>query len=195
MRALLAAAAAFAWIQLYAPAALAQSADFKAPAIGTRFEWKYNGGVGRPGEIVGVSGRVVTYQDSGGIRHRYGGFQQMESSRGENLRLDISELDKLWPLSVGKSVSVQAQYGQYASQIEIRVVKQEKITIPAGTFDAFEIEADERTIGSGYGYSGTTLSWFVPSVGYALKWDYRQTGGQNAGVHSFGEVSAIHAPK
>ena len=196
MRAWLAAVAAVSWIQLYAPAAVAQSADFKPPAVGTTFEWKYNGGPGRSTQITAVSGHVITSQNGAGIRHVYGGFQPLESSDGTDLRLNVSKLDTLWPLSVGKSVSVEAQYAQYASQIDLKVVAYEKVTVAAGTFDAFVIERDDRNLGSvfGYSYSAVTRSWFAPSVGYAVKWDYQVTGGQRAGTHTFAEVAAIHAP-
>ena len=194
MRGLVAASAALVGIYIFVPNGVqAAPGDFKAPAIGTEFDWNING---QPSsvKIVGVSGRVLTVAAPGSLFHFYGGYLRMEGFSGEDLRLNTSKLDALWPLRVGESASLEAQYGTYANEIEIKVVGQKKVTVPAGTFDAIVLEKDERSLNS-YGYRSVTRDWLVPAIGYTVKYTYNETGGPHAGRAFEGEVTAIHVPK
>lgn len=49
-------------------------------------------------------------------------------------------------------------------EAEVRVVAREKITVPAGTFDAFVVAAHGYAIGAGINTSGQSKRWIVPDL-------------------------------
>lgn len=89
---------------------------------------------------------------------------------GNVLQYDRAAVEALWPLSVGKTVSVDAHRENQVWNVEIKVVRVERITVPAGTFDTFVIEQRER--GTGHNtYRGTTTRWYVPELGTPVKYE------------------------
>ena len=78
------------------------------------------------------------------------------------------DLKSLWPLKVGNTIS-QTVNGTgydgkpYATKVTITVTGYEKVTVPAGTFDAFRI--DERKDGD----TAPRTRWWAPAVAMAVK--------------------------
>ena len=69
-----------------------------------------------------------------------------------------------WPLRIGEKWSSEYTLREYSrgvhlhpSKIEVNVRTYEKVTVPAGTFNALRIQAGEETV------------WYAPSIGWAVK--------------------------
>jgi hypothetical protein len=69
-----------------------------------------------------------------------------------------------WPLRIGEKWSSEYMLRDYSrgvhlhpSKIEVNVRTYEKVTVPAGTFNALRIQAGEETV------------WYAPSIGWAVK--------------------------
>ena len=69
-----------------------------------------------------------------------------------------------WPLRIGEKWSSEYTLRDYSrgvhlnpSKIEVNVRTYEKVTVPAGTFDALRIQAGEETF------------WYAPSIGWIVK--------------------------
>src|SRR4051794_932252 len=81
-----------AWLLSSAPVT-AQTTEWHAPAVGTTFEWRTNGGETMTSRIVAVSDFLVTEESSpGGRRARYFGFMAPEPVNGPPARLDSAQL-------------------------------------------------------------------------------------------------------
>ena len=89
---------------------------------------------------------------------------------GNVLQYDRRAVEGLWPLSVGKTVDVNTNRENQVWQVEFKVLRTERVTIPAGTFDTFVIQQRERGIGSN-SYRGTTTRWYAPSLGLSVKYE------------------------
>src|SRR4030042_7137055 len=69
-----------------------------------------------------------------------------------------------WPLRIGEKWSSEYTLRDYSrgvhlhpSKIEVNVLTYEKVTVPAGTFNALRIQAGEETV------------WYAPSIGWVVK--------------------------
>ena len=85
---------------------------------------------------------------------------------------EATKLHQLWPLAVGKNVSFTYAGGPNSSrQVELKVTRHEPVTVKAGTFDTFVIEARIWSPGQSFiGAFGETVTyWFAPAVGYPVK--------------------------
>jgi hypothetical protein len=80
-----------------------------------------------------------------------------------------SEVEKLWPLQLGKKVSVSMVTQQGGRALSWDVVRAETITVPAGTFATYVIEKRERT--SDDQYEAVERMWYAPHVGYFAKYE------------------------
>jgi hypothetical protein len=84
-----------------------------------------------------------------------------------------AKLKALWPLAVGKEtwfvVDGVSAGGYPASWYETyRVVRRERVSVPAGTFDAYVISWKEQgRLGNDYA-AGHTF-WYAPEVGYFVR--------------------------
>ena len=80
-----------------------------------------------------------------------------------------SEVEKLWPLQVGKKASVSMVTQQGGRALSWDVVRAETITVPAGTFATYVIEKRERT--SDNSYEAVERMWYAPQIGYFAKYE------------------------
>jgi hypothetical protein len=69
--------------------------------------------------------------------------------------------------SVGKRWSARfkvrtLQFGEFATSLDIRIAAKEKVTVPAGTFDCFRIEARGQTIGRNGMLAVNNKVWMCP---------------------------------
>ena len=95
------------------------------------------------------------------------------------VRLHGDELQRLWPLEVGKEVSFVWTEGSESWRFSHKVARRETVTIPAGTFDTFVIEISETGL-NGNSHRSVNRSWYAPKVGYAVKYEYELESGNNA---------------
>jgi hypothetical protein len=82
---------------------------------------------------------------------------------------------KLWPLQVGKSFSDRYDgpgesgfHGIWLHKYSVDAF--EKVTTPAGTFDAFKVTRIEEGTGT---YKSTQIVWYAPSLFAHVKYDFR----------------------
>jgi hypothetical protein len=80
-----------------------------------------------------------------------------------------SEVEKLWPLQVGKRADVSMVTQQGGRALRWEVVRAENITVPAGTFATYVIEKRERT--SDDQYEAVERMWYAPQLGYFAKYE------------------------
>ena len=79
------------------------------------------------------------------------------------------EVEKLWPLQVGKNASVSMVTQQGGRALSWDVVRAETITVPAGTFATYVIEKRERT--GDDAYEAVERMWYAPQIGYFAKYE------------------------
>ncbi len=161
----LAAAAAFA-----ATTASAQTAEFKCPAVGTVLTVRGFDGESQT-TASGQDGTVCLFKSTKAgqtkdLRVYYGLVGSVDAA-GESFSKGL-DLKGLWPLKVGnKTVSTVNGTGYdgkaYTATVTITVAAYEKVTVPAGTFDAFRVEEVKA------GDTGPRIHWWAPAVAASVK--------------------------
>lgn len=145
-------------------------------------------GCPRPGTVVGTSaggklsffggdGLVCPFRAvDGNERARWGVFWTPEMPI---VRQYATELRKLWPLEIGKQVSIVWDEGGQSWNYTYRVVRRETVTVPAGGFDTFLVEIHQRGIGTN-SFRSVNRNWYAPAVGYAVKYEYVLESGHSS---------------
>lgn len=154
----------------FASAAQAQTAEFKCPAAGTEFT-VVSAGVESKMVAGGQEGTVCLGKSTSGgntrdLRTHYGVIGSVDAA-GESYAKGI-DLAPLWPLKVGNKVQATVNgvgyNGQpYTAVVAIAVAAYEKVTVPAGTFDAYRIE--EHKVGEATPH----IHWWAPAVSSSIK--------------------------
>jgi hypothetical protein len=174
MKIILAAATAATALML-GSTAFAQTAEFKCPAKGTTFVTRGDG-VDTTSTVTGQEGDAcVSEHTSDGktphdktivLRDHWGLIGSVDAA-GESYVHGL-DLKSLWPLKVGNTIS-QTVNGTgydgkpYTTKVTITVTGYEKVTVPAGTFDAFRVE--ERKEGD----NAPRTRWWAPAVAMSVK--------------------------
>lgn len=162
--------AAFASVVTIGTAALAQTAEFKCPTKGTVFVTRSDG-VDEQMMATGQEGDTCTSERMAGskpmvLREHWGLIGSVDAA-GESYVRGL-DLKSLWPLKVGNRIS-QTVNGTgydgkpYSTPVTITVAAYEKVTVPAGTFDAFRIE--ERKAGD----NAPRIRWWAPAIAATVK--------------------------
>jgi len=148
----------------------AQTADFRCPVPGTEFTFK-SGSTSSTSTVTGQDGNVclVTSVSDGRtaqVRLHWGLLGSVEAA-GESYARGI-DLKSLWPLKVGnkteQTVTAIGHDGKsYTTKVTMTVAAYEKVTVPAGTFDAFRVEESK---GAG---SKPHIHWWAPSLAFSVK--------------------------
>ena len=168
------AAAAFAAVSAVCASVSAQTvpptAEFKCPAVGTVFTVR-----GFEGEsqmaATGQDGTVCLFKSTKAgqtkdLRVHYGLIGSVDAA-GESFTKGL-DLKGLWPLKVGnKTVSTVNGVGYdgkpYTATVTVTVAAYEKVTVPAGTFDAFRVEEMKA------GDAGPRIRWWAPALAASVK--------------------------
>jgi hypothetical protein len=131
---------------------------------------------------------VTTINKVGAITHRFGLFAPywIES------QVDARAVERVWPLSVGKETSYILSHNGSSWQETMKVVRTERVTVPAGTFDTYVVERHSLGTGSNY-FDGTRTYWYAPSVGFMVKFDIKIKAG-NATNETPWQASRIVRP-
>ena len=169
MKLIVATAVASAVLSL-AGAAQAQTAAFECPATGTAFTYRTSG----PESVVVATGQegnvCLSSSTSAGrtatVRVHWGFIGSVDPA-GESFVQGI-DLKSLWPLKIGnrttQTVSATGHDGKaYSSTVTMTVAAFEKVTVPAGTFDAFRVEETKA------GEATPRIHWWAPSLGISVK--------------------------
>ena len=163
-------ATVFAAALSFATAASAQTADFKCPATGTEFTF-HSSGADTKSVASGREEGVCLMQRGAGDKavtvRTYWGLVGSVDAAGESFVRGL-DLKSLWPLKVGNK-TVQTVNGvgydgkSYSTNVTITVAAYEKVTVPAGTFDAFRVEESKA------GEPRLRTHWWAPAVSLSVK--------------------------
>lgn len=82
---------------------------------------------------------------------------------------DGGVLGQLFPLQVGKAVSFTRRWAGEAWRDRIEVVASERVTVPAGTFDAFVLLRVSEQVNSDWRAEQRT--WYAPELGWVVKFE------------------------
>ncbi len=150
--------------------ASAQTASFQCPASGTEFTYK-GGAFEKVNAAAGQDGTTCLYNSlSNGKAEAlrvHGGLVGSVDAQGESFAKGL-DLKALWPLKVGNkitnTVTVIGRDGKsYTSTVTMTVAAYEKITVPAGTFDAFRVEETKADSNS------RNIHWWSPAISASIK--------------------------
>ena len=150
--------------------ASAQTADFKCPAVGTQFAYK-GGAFDRVITSTGQDGNVCLFSSlsdgkTEALRVHWGLVGSVDP-QGESFAGGL-DLKALWPLKVGNkitsTVNVVGRDGKrYTATVTVTVAAYEKVTVPAGTFDAFRVEESKA------GETTRNIHWWAPKPANSVK--------------------------
>jgi hypothetical protein len=144
-------------------------AEFHAPAPGTTFTTTV--GVTR---VAGAYGTNLVQAVSGEDKKVYWLSGLAQSVITDEMAAAVQrEVDKLWPLQAGKSVSFQGDLpGPTAAalkfQYDVTVEKTETVNVPAGTFATFVIKWEQSAQGQP-AFHGIQTLWWSPALGFPVK--------------------------
>ena len=151
---------------------------FKCPAPGTVLEFTGSGG---KISFTGQDGMWCTGTGTSGQPwRRYALLASAGSKFIDN------HVERIWPLEVGKEISfamqgtsnnVTGDWPDYVPWYEetIRVLRKERVTVQAGTFDSWVIEVrEDMTHGR---FTGISTYWYAPDLGYGVKYTYHVAAG------------------
>jgi hypothetical protein len=82
-------------------------------------------------------------------------------------KFNAKELDALWPLAAGKTVSVEVEQRERRWSWTFTVVGREAVTTPLGKSDTWLIEVNSK--GLTHEYEAKTSCWYDPSVGFLVR--------------------------
>lgn len=143
-------------------------------------------------EVVAVHGSTTTVIDQAGLyRHLVAGLYEPWLVVGVS-----RDIHRLWPLAAGKEITgFGTEEGR--SFDKVVVVRQERVEVPAGTFDAWVIERRLK-IEAENGRIATMNYWFAPSLGTTVKCEGdpaapcrdRSRSWRLAGIRNAGQVIA-----
>jgi len=156
--------------------------DYHCPALGTvlktsaRTEFTFTDPNGM---------RCSYFDESGNARERYALFADGYG------RLARKDLDALWPLKVGNSISFDLSDGNAVQPADKHsnpsyresfvVTGRQRVAVPAGIFDTFVVEWRERGMGPTSGTEALITLWYSPAVGYVVKSSVKMLESQAAG--------------
>lgn len=168
---------------LVGTSALAQTAEFKCPKLGTVAETA----TGERIVWMGQQGNYCRRQ----VKTRTGEeFQDNWYAPTVSLRADRSQAFAeqvkpwtLWPLSAGKKITGRFDgvgtnlSGQGTWLQTITVDTYEKVTTKLGTFDAFVVTRNEEALS--HRYKRTDRTWYAPAIGLTIKTTITDNQGRN----------------
>jgi len=98
-------------------------------------------------------------------------------------------IDKLWPMKIGNEVAFDYCNKNGCGKESYRVIRSERVTVQAGSFDTFVIEWHEVW----RQYDATRTYWFAPALGVNVKSTFHATIGQPADARDW-EATKVTTP-
>lgn len=103
-------------------------------------------------------------------------------------------LNSFWPLTVGKTVSVDDTLGSNAWTNTFTVVGRQSLSVPAGTFDVFVVNYRYAgVLGTAKGDAAMITLYVAPKLGYFVKRDFQRLAG-NPQVSPSWEATTVTPP-
>ena len=175
LTALVAAGISFSFATSGVVAGERSSGAFKAPPVGTVCQ--YNNFTTT---IASVDGHEISYDAGSRTNMKLYGWL-MTDPRG-SAKFDRSAIDSLWPLSVGKTASLKVTRKTGMWRITFSVVGRETVSVPAGNFETFVVQENQR--GIGHRYEKERTRWYSPELGTLVKSESLVTKGVSYGKRS-----------
>jgi len=161
-------------------------APFKPVAAGITLDWKNAAGDKSGTQIfAGNDGFKTKYAWNGKESSAYTVCLWC-SSRGAEINEKVYAT--LWPLTVGKSVTIDRASGRGSWTNKIIVEGTEKITLAFGAIDTYRV-VNKSTSATG-SWEGERIYWYAPSIGWIVKHKHSD----NEGKAYAWEVTGITKP-
>jgi hypothetical protein len=97
----------------------------------------------------------------------YGQFMS-GTAVGNTANFDRKAVAAFWPLEIGKTLSMDTNREGGVWQMTWKVLRTETVKVPAGTFETFVVEINERGVGANT-WRSTALKWYSPQIGLIVK--------------------------
>ncbi len=183
----------FALILITAPSF---AEDFHCPKPGTVIEFTEEGG-----KLTFASQDGMWCVGTGSSGQPWKRYAHVAGNSKFGQSLIDNHVEQIWPLQLGKQIEFKVPAstdnltgGTASTGIpfwyteKYTVVRQERVTVKAGTFDAWVIEHREDA----NRFIGTDTMWYAPEVGYIIKYNYHVAMG--IGKDSAFEAKMISTP-
>jgi hypothetical protein len=143
-------------------------APYVAPGVGTVYRY-----AGFDNTVLDSEGWRVRFVDQKGRRAtRVAVF--ITDDPDTPSKIDTAALAKLWPLTNGKKVSLKMVSGSYVSRWDFNVVGQAQVSVPAGTFETYVVQAVQRPDSLSDPAKQTVFAytwWYAPDVAAVVKFE------------------------
>ena len=137
-------------------AGAAREAAFRCPPSGTLVQYD--------------NGTSLKFANQNGFRCRYVDQNLKEAEKFAGFADDAKLLDAglglLWPVIVGNQQTVSVSFGGAYLTDNFTVLRRERVSTPAGTFDTFVVEEEETGTGAQW---AKRLYWYAPEPGLIVK--------------------------
>jgi hypothetical protein len=155
-----------------------EPAPYVAPEIGTVYHYE-----GTTNTITAVDGLRTHFVDGQGRQGSRLALFIADDPR-EPAEVAADQLSAIWPLEVGKESVITVNRGPEIWEWEVRVSKIETITVPAGTFETYVVQAVEapQLVRSPDQTSTASYTWwYAPEVEAVVRFRTTYLGGPATG--------------
>jgi len=165
-------------------------APYRAPAPKT--QWVYDAFSQR---ISSAGDWRITFQDGDDRPGALLGFF-IPDNPADPLQVSKGSLARLWPLKVGTTTTLETSRGPLRWQWQFRVIDTERVTVPAGEFDTYVVEATQSSLVAPAGGAATTITtyWYAPSVNAVVRLLSVRAAGPQAGQRTRAQLTRIDRP-
>jgi hypothetical protein len=111
-----------------------------------------------------VSNFDVVFDEGGAQKHAYALLMDGLEDEGHYSHDAVAQM---WPLTVGKSDSINFENSSGARSISFKVLRNETVTLPAGMFYTYVVERRDRVPTTGT--ENVATYWYAPSIGAVVK--------------------------
>ena len=141
------------------------SAAYAPPPVGTRYVYS-----GMTNTITRNDGFRTYFEDARG-RAGLRTATFIPDNPAAPLTIDRDALGKLWPLRLGRAATLEARRGQLAWKWNLTVVDTQTVTVPAGQFKTYVVEAIETPLVATRpdAWANITVFWYAPSNGAVVR--------------------------
>ena len=153
-------------------------APYVAPAVGTVYNY-----AGFRNTVLASDGWRVRFADDSGRQATHVAVFITDDPIQAS-KIDSAALTSLWPLETGKQATVMMRAGSYVTRWLFRVMGQQQVAVPAGTFDTYVVQAVQRPEKFTDPKKQTIFAftwWYAPAVAAVVKFETRYYSGPQAG--------------
>jgi hypothetical protein len=155
------------------PAPSLPPSNYELATPGTIFVWSDLVTGERTEEVVGeMVGRLMQAQF--GTRRS---FAYVPNPWADNENTREADVEPLYPLEVGKSITYFRQPPAGRTKDTVTVVRTETLDFPYGTVDTYVIETRSESVDGRW--VGTATVWYAPSLRWQVQWDISDTAGDH----------------